>query len=79
MNKIFQHVLRKYVLVFFDDILVCSPSWYVHLTHLDSVLQTLQHHLLYARLSKCSFGLIEVDYLGHVVSGSRVAMDKNKV
>lgn len=49
------------------------------MTHLESVLQTLQQHLLYARLSKCSFGLLEVDYLGHVVSGSGVAMEKSKV
>ncbi|WVZ25959.1 hypothetical protein V8G54_004503 [Vigna mungo] len=79
MNHIFQSVLRKYVLVLFDDILVYSPSWETHLTHLELVLQTLQEHLLYARLCKCSFGLLEVDYLGHVFSGSNVAMDMSKV
>ncbi|MCI13843.1 hypothetical protein A2U01_0034965, partial [Trifolium medium] len=61
MNKIFQSALRKFVLVFFDDILVYSTSWREHLIHLESVLQTLQHHQLYARLSKCSFGANEVD------------------
>lgn len=79
MNKIFEKVLWKYVLVFFDDILIYSPSWGVHLDHLEFVLQTLQQHQLFAKLTKCSFGLLEVEYLGHVVSGSGVAMDKNKV
>ncbi|MCI06310.1 hypothetical protein A2U01_0027368, partial [Trifolium medium] len=65
MNKIFQTALRKFVLVFFDDILVYSSSWISHLSHLETVLQVLQHHQLYARLSKCSFGAMEVDYLGH--------------
>lgn len=42
-------------------------------------MKTLQVHQLYARLSKCSFGLLEVDYLGHRVSGVGVAMDVDKV
>lgn len=78
MNTIFQKELRKFVLVFFDDILVYSPSWSAHLSHLELVLQTLQH-VLFTRLSKCSFGLLEVEYLGHKVSGARVAMDDGKV
>ncbi|MCI35733.1 hypothetical protein A2U01_0056954, partial [Trifolium medium] len=41
------------------------PSWKAHLQHVEAVLQTLQQHELYARLSKCSFGTSEVDYLGH--------------
>ena len=35
MSKIFQHLLRKSVLVFFNDILVFSPSWLSHLMHLE--------------------------------------------
>ena len=57
MNDIFQGILRKFVLVFFDDILVYSPSWTEHLQHLEVVLQVLKQHQLYAKLSKCSFGL----------------------
>jgi len=44
MNKIFQQYLRKFVLVFFDDILVYSPCWHSHLQHLEIVLQLLQCH-----------------------------------
>ena len=79
MNQIFQPFLRKFVLVFFDDILVYSPSFSAHLKHLETVLQTLQTHTLFVKLSKCSFGSQEVDYLGHTVSGSGVAMDKSKI
>jgi hypothetical protein len=79
MNKIFQSALRRFVLVFFDDILVYSPSWQNHLQHLEWVLQVLAQHELFAKLSKCSFGQKEVDYLGHIVSGSGVSMDANKV
>lgn len=79
MNSIFHSELRKFVLIFFDDILVYSASWKDHLRHLELVLQRLQEHQLYARLSKCSFGLAEVSYLGHKVSGIGVSMENDKV
>lgn len=75
----FQFALWKYVLVFFDDILIYSPTWLSHLEHLETVLHTLRQQVLFVKLSKCSFGLLEVDYLGHTVSGSGVSMDKGKV
>lgn len=41
MNDIFRALLRRYVLVFFDDILVYSKTWDEHLIHLDTVLNTV--------------------------------------
>ncbi|MCH84440.1 hypothetical protein A2U01_0005272, partial [Trifolium medium] len=55
------------------------PSWLTHLNHLQTVLQLLSEHHLFVKLSKCSFGMQEVEYLGHVVSGNGVTMDKIKV
>lgn len=43
MNQVFNFAFRKYVLVFFDDILIYSKSWEEHLQHLEIVLQTLKH------------------------------------
>ena len=78
MNQILQFALRKYVLVFFDDILVYSPNWSRHMEHLEIMLFTLIKHHLYAKHSRCSFGLTQVEYLGHVVSTKGVEMDKSK-
>ncbi|PNY16670.1 Ty3/gypsy retrotransposon protein [Trifolium pratense] len=55
------------------------PSWNCHLQHLEWVLQVLEQHELFAKLSKCSFGQREVDYLGHIVSGSGVYMHAEKI
>jgi hypothetical protein len=79
MNQIFQHALRKFVLVFFDDILVYNTTWKDHLKHQESVLQVLEQNTLYVKLSKCAFGVEEIEYLGHVVSGRGVAMEATKI
>ncbi|XP_072071838.1 uncharacterized mitochondrial protein AtMg00860-like [Arachis hypogaea] len=79
MNDVFRPYLRKFVLVFFDDILVYSPSWQHHLNHLEIVLKLLQQETLYAKFTKCLFGVSEVDYLGHTISSNGVHMDKAKV
>ena len=41
MNPIFKLFLRKFVLVFFDDILIYSRSWKDHAQHVDRVLKLL--------------------------------------
>jgi len=56
MNDILKPFLRRFVLVFFDDILIYSASWAAHLQHIKAVLQQLQAHQLFAKQSKCSFG-----------------------
>ena len=57
MNSIFKPFLRKVVLVFFDDILIYSKSWKDHVEHVDRVLQLLKEKQLYAKISKCFFGV----------------------
>ncbi|KAK2417448.1 hypothetical protein QL285_039746 [Trifolium repens] len=79
MNEVFRHLLRKSVLVFFDDILVYSKGWKEHLQHLEEVLKLLQRHGLVANKKKCLFGQSSVEYLGHLISEKGVAVDPSKV
>ncbi|GJY46092.1 transposon ty3-I gag-pol polyprotein [Tanacetum coccineum] len=79
MNKIFQPYLRKFVLVFFDDILVYSKSMSEHQEHLICVFDTLLTHSLYANRKKCLFGQEQIEYLGHIVSGKGVEADPSKI
>jgi hypothetical protein len=48
MNEVFRALLRQFVLVFFDDILVYSQDWTSHMSHLESVLEVLETHGLVA-------------------------------
>ena len=79
MNMILKPFLRKFVAVFFDDILVYSPTLVDHCQHLIQVLQTLRDNYFLVKKSKCSYGQHLVEYLGHVVSAARVSMDDKKV
>jgi hypothetical protein len=67
------------VLVFFDDILIYSKSWEDHVQHVDKVLQLLKEQKLFAKPSKCFFGVKKVEYLGHIVSHEGVKVDPNKI
>jgi hypothetical protein len=78
MNDIFGSILRKFVLVFFYDILIYSRSWDEHLQHLNEVLEILKVYRLYVRKDKCSFGQQRVKYLGHIIDRSEVAVDPEK-
>ena len=57
MNGVFRPYLDSFVIVFIDDILVYSKTEADHTCHLRVVLQTLRDKKLYAKFSKCEFGL----------------------
>ena len=69
---------RKKVLVFIDDILVCSLSLEEHLQDLREVLTTLRENHFYVKESKCSFGQQSLEYLGHIISDKGVSTDPSK-
>ncbi|GJV76968.1 retrotransposon-related protein [Tanacetum coccineum] len=75
----FQEVPRKFVLVFFDDILVYSPDLRSHVEHLELVLLLLRQHTLFAKKSKCVFGVKKGRVLGSCNHWSRVATDDTKI
>ena len=62
MNDIFKPYLRKFILVFFDDILVYRHSWEDHLAHLSTTFKVLVEHHLYVKKQKCSFGHNQIKY-----------------
>jgi hypothetical protein len=76
IDKVFVKYLDKFAIVFIDDILVYSRNEeeYIHL-----VLQKLQDHRLYAKLSKCEFWIEQVSFLCYVISEGGISMDPSKI
>ncbi|XP_019150587.1 PREDICTED: uncharacterized protein LOC109147385 [Ipomoea nil] len=79
MNHILKPLLRKSVLVFFDDILVYSSSLEDHWGHLREVLSLMRQNLLLAKLSKCSLVQTQVEYLGHIITQEGLQTDPSKL
>jgi hypothetical protein len=60
MNDVLHPFLHRFVLVFFDDILIYSKTWADHLRHLQAVFDMLRQHHLFIKCSKCAFGALSV-------------------
>jgi hypothetical protein len=78
MNSVLEPFLRKFVIVFMDDILIYSSSLVDHATHIRLVLELLRDHKFYVKRFKCAFAQQELEYLGHIISGAGVATDPSK-
>ena len=79
MHRIFRPFLDKFVVIFVDDILIYSKTEQEHDEHLRIVLETLLREDLYARLSKCSFRLRSIPFLGHIITGEGISVDPKKI
>ena len=79
MNQIFRPFIGKFVIVYFDDILIYSANIDLHLQHLREVLIALSREKFYAAITKCSFMIDSVLFLGYVVSKDGLSVDESKV
>eukprot|EP00253_Pinus_taeda_P020918 PITA_20918 len=81
-----QHLELMRVIMNFWSCLLALPmhllhfkSWKDHVEHVDRVLKLLEEKQLYAKSSKCFFGVQAVEYLGHIVSHEGVKVEPSKI
>lgn len=79
MNDVFKDLLHKFVVVYFDDILVYSKDPQEHDANVKQVLSRLREHGLSVNPQKCSFDVTAIDFLGYIVSNGRLSMDPAKI
>ncbi|MBW0581019.1 hypothetical protein O181_120734 [Austropuccinia psidii MF-1] len=80
MNTIFPTGSSEgWLIIYIDDIIICSDSWSLHLERLAKVLHKIAEVNMKISLKKCNFVFEELKALGHVISGLSLEIDKNKV
>ncbi|KAK1410999.1 hypothetical protein QVD17_37542 [Tagetes erecta] len=79
MNQLFRPFIGKFVVVYFDDVLIYSSNLDEHVNHVRQVLTLLRRDSLYAAKKKCVFMTPKVLFLGYVVSGEGIQVDESKV
>ncbi|XP_026458654.1 uncharacterized protein LOC113359193 [Papaver somniferum] len=79
MNEVFRPALRKFIPVFFDDILIYSKTMSEHMEHLKYTFSLLRQHKFYAKMTKFCFGQSSLEYLGHIITAAGVCADPSKI
>ena len=79
MNHVLRAFISKFVVVYFDNILIYSKNINDHVVHLKSVLDVLRKEKLFANLKKCNFCTDKLMFLGFVVSAQGIQVDGEKV
>ncbi|SOV06304.1 uncharacterized protein UDID_19619 [Ustilago sp. UG-2017a] len=78
MNDMFKDMLDRSLIIYLDDLLICSSTLKQHQEHVLAVLARLRQAGLYAKAEKCQFSTSQTEFLGFVVSDQGVAMDPSK-
>ncbi|MBW0547701.1 hypothetical protein O181_087416 [Austropuccinia psidii MF-1] len=80
MNENFPEDISKgWLIIYIDDIIVCSKTWEEHMCRLSRMFTKIQSVSMKISLKNCHFGFKQLKPLGHVVSGLSLGIDKTKV
>jgi hypothetical protein len=68
MNEVLRAFIEKFIVIYFDDILIYSKSMDAHLDYLHAVFNALRDARLFGNLEKCTFCTDRVSFLRYVIT-----------
>jgi hypothetical protein len=79
MNEVLRSFIGKFVVVYFDDILIYNKLLDEHIEYLHAVFGALREARLFANLEKCTFCTDRVAFLGYVATSHGIEVDEAKI
>ena len=76
---IFRNMTQDYVLVYIDDVLICSCNIKDHLKHLQNTFDKLKQANFRLNPAKCHFALDKISYSGHIITPTAISTDPHKI
>jgi hypothetical protein len=79
INDCLRSYMDDFAVYYLDDILIYLENETEHDEHVRQVLQSLCEFVLYGKAEKCQFGVMEVDFLGFMISPDGVGMETDSI
>jgi hypothetical protein len=76
MNEVLRPFIGKFVVVYYDDILIYSKSLEAHMDHVCAIFGAFRAARLFANLEKCTFCTKRVSFFGYVVTPQGIEVDE---
>lgn len=79
MDKIFAKENDRFIIPYFDDIIIFSETIENHMTHLKMALDRIKSASLRLNKNKCKISVEEIKILGNIVSYGKIKTDPAKI
>ena len=79
INEALTGLLDVICIAYLDDIVIYSYDENQHADDVRKVLERLRQYGLFAKLSKCVFNTIEIDFVGYHIGTAGISMDMRRV